>query len=54
MNEFDLRLYDYAVRRFAEAAVAYGPDFSAAVARFRRGNALRQFYGRLRRRFPVF
>lgn len=46
-NELDLRLYDYAVRRFAEATAAYGPDFAAAVARFRRGNALRGHYGRL-------
>lgn len=54
LNEFDLRLYDYAVQRFAEATAAYGPEFAAAVARFRRGNALRQLYGRLRRRFPMF
>jgi hypothetical protein len=47
LNELDLRLYEYAVGRFAEAMTAYGPDFPAAVARFRRGNTLRGYYGRL-------
>ncbi len=47
LNELDLRLYAYAVERFAEAMTAYGPDFATAVARFRRGNTLRGYYGRL-------